>query len=118
MHELSIAMEVLDIVEREAARHGAGSVSRIHLRIGDLAGVQADALSFSFDAVKSEKPLTGNAELFIERVPVRVRCTPCGSDFEGGDLLVTCPMCGGFETRLLQGQELDIAGIEIEKKEE
>ena len=87
MHELSIAMEILDIVRRESTSHGARTVTKVRLRIGDISGVETDSLSFCFNAVK-EFPANGHT--------------------------VTCPSCEGFETTLLQGEELEIADIEID----
>ena len=107
-------MEVLDIVQREAFSHGASAVTRVRLRIGDLSGVETDSLTFSFDTVKVEQPLTARAELVIEKIPVRVRCRPCNDEFTARGPLVICPSCGGFETSLLEGEELEIVDIEIE----
>jgi hydrogenase nickel incorporation protein HypA/HybF len=114
LHELSIAMEILDIVRKEAASHGATSVSRVRLRIGGLSGVETDSLSFCFEAVKGEGSLTAGAELVIDNVPVRVRCHSCGGEFSDGGYMVTCPSCGSLETTLLSGEELEIADIEID----
>ena len=114
MHELSIALEILDIVEREAVKHGAAVVRQVHLRVGDLSGVETGSLSFSFDAVKGEKDLTREAVLVIERLPVKIRCTPCNEVFAGTGHMVICPRCEGFETELLQGEELEIGEIEID----
>lgn len=114
MHELSIAMEILDIVEKEAEKHGAQAVRQVNLRVGDLSGVETDSLAFSFDAVKGEKQLTRDSTLAIERLPVRIRCSPCGGEFNGSGHMVLCPQCDGFDTELLQGEELEIADIEID----
>jgi hydrogenase nickel incorporation protein HypA/HybF len=107
-------MEILDIVRREASDHGASSVTKVRLKIGDLAGVEIDSLTFCFDAVKAEQPLTAAAELVIEKIPVRVQCMPCGEEFKAVGHLVTCPNCGGYDTRLLTGEELEIGDFEIE----
>ena len=114
MHELSLALEILDIVEREAARHGAGVIRQVNLRIGDLSGVETESLAFSFDAVKGEKDMTKNTMLAIERLHVKIWCTPCAGEFTGAGHSVICPQCEGFETELLQGQEMEIADIEID----
>ncbi len=114
MHELSIALEILDIVGREARKHGAARVKEVRLRIGDLSGVETGSLSFSFDAVKGEKEMTRDAVLVVESLPVRIRCTPCAEEFSGAGHSVMCPVCRGFDTRLLQGEELEIGEIEIE----
>lgn len=114
MHELSIALEILDIVGKEAARHGAAVVRQVNLRVGDLSGVETESLAFSFDAVKSEKDLTRETVLAIERVPVKIRCAPCDGEFTGSGHMVICPICEGFDTELLQGDELEIEDIEID----
>ena len=114
MHELSIAIEILDIVGREAAKHGAAVVRRVNLRVGDLSGVETESLSFSFDAVKGDKDLTRESILVIECLPVRIRCNPCAEEFQGSGHRVICPRCQGFDTELLQGEELEIADIEID----
>jgi len=114
VHELSIAIEILDIVEKEAVKHGATVVRQVNLKVGDLSGVETESLSFSFDAVKGEKELTRDAVLAIERLPVKIRCTPCDAVFNGTGHAIICPQCEGFNTELLQGEELEIADIEID----
>ncbi len=114
MHELSIAIEILDIVQKEATKHGAAVVRRVNLRVGDLSGVETESLAFSFDAVKGEKELTRDAVLSMERIPVKIRCTPCDEVFKGAGHTVICPQCEGFDTQLLQGEELEIEDIEID----
>lgn len=114
MHELSIALEILDIVEREAVKHGAAVVKQVNLRIGDLSGVETESLSFSFDAVKGEKELTRDTVLAIERLPVKIWCNPCEQEFEKAGHLIVCPQCESFDTKLLQGEEMEIADFEID----
>jgi hydrogenase nickel incorporation protein HypA/HybF len=114
LHELSIAMEVIDIVRKEAATHGASSVTKVCLLIGDLSGVETDSLAFCFDAVKNEHSLTSGAELVIEKVPVRVRCEKCDDEFRASGQLVTCPSCGGYDTKLVAGTELEVKDLEVE----
>ncbi len=114
MHELSIAMEILDIVEKEAADHGAKTIKSVYLKIGDLSGVQIDSLSFCFESIRGEKDITKDAQLNIDRIPVRILCRPCESEFAGDGFLVRCPSCEGLDTELLQGDELSIAEIEVD----
>lgn len=45
MHELGIAMEVVDIVTRRAA---GAQIRRVVLEVGALTAVQPEALTFSF----------------------------------------------------------------------
>jgi hydrogenase nickel incorporation protein HypA/HybF len=107
-------MEVLDIVRKELSAHGAGTITKVRLRVGDLSGVETGSLSFSFDAVKGEDPTTAGAKLEIETVPVRIFCHSCDREYTGNGHMVTCPSCHGYETTLLKGQELEIVDFEIE----
>jgi hydrogenase nickel incorporation protein HypA/HybF len=48
MHELSIAMNIVEIAEEELLRHGGERVRVVYLQMGPLAGVAKEALLFSF----------------------------------------------------------------------
>jgi hydrogenase nickel incorporation protein HypA/HybF len=65
MHELSIAMNIIEIAGEEAARHGASKVRAVHLRVGPMAGVVADALMFSYPFAAEGTSLEGSS-LVIE----------------------------------------------------
>jgi len=64
MHELSIAMSLVDLAQEEAARGGAG-VQSVHIRVGRLAGVVKDALISSYEMAGFETSLQGS-QLVIE----------------------------------------------------
>ena len=64
MHELAIAESLVDrVIERTVGRR----VVAVTVRIGDAAGVVADALAFSFDVVTVDTPIAG-ARLVVEEV--------------------------------------------------
>lgn len=50
MHELSIVLSIVDIAEQQVALNDAQSVEEIELEIGQLAGVEWDALDFAWEA--------------------------------------------------------------------
>src|SRR5262249_35388115 len=75
MHELSIAMSIVEMAEEEAQRHG-GHVSAIHLKIGALAGVVKEALVSSFEMACADTALEGS-RLVIEEVPIVAFCSHC-----------------------------------------
>ncbi len=114
MHELSIAMEILDIVAKTASEHGFDRIKSVRLRVGDISGVEVDSLTFSFDAIKGDRKLTVDAELVVERVPLKVHCRTCDGEFTGEGQYLTCPSCNGFDTEMLQGDELSVVDIEVE----
>ena len=64
MHELAIAESLVDrVIERTVGRR----VVAVTVRVGDAAGVVADALAFSFDVVTVDTPIAG-ARLVVEEV--------------------------------------------------
>ena len=67
MHELSIAMCILEAAEEEAERHGGGRVSAVHLKIGEQSGVVAGALCSAFELAREQSPLA-ECKLVIESV--------------------------------------------------
>jgi len=113
VHELGIAQSIVEAVRQEVDRHGGGRVSRIGLRIGELSGVNADALRFSFEVTVQDTEFTG-AELAIEEVPLRFHCTRCDADFASVNFESVCPSCGSAATRASGGDELQIVYLELE----
>jgi hydrogenase nickel incorporation protein HypA/HybF len=113
VHELGIAQSIFDSVVAEARNHGGGRVSRIGLRIGELSGVNAEALRFSFDITIQGTELAG-AALDIEDVPLGFRCAKCAHEFRAVNYETVCPACGSTDTRATQGDELQIAYLEME----
>jgi len=66
MHELSIALSLIDTVCDELPRLGQGaSVRSVRIRVGPQSGVVADALTFAFEVAVADTPLVG-ARLEIE----------------------------------------------------
>ena len=108
MHELALAMEVVDIVTERA--RGA-RVSRVVLEVGVLAAVLPDALRFCFDIATSGTGAAG-AELAIVERKALARCRVCGEITEPRDLLALCG-CGSGDFEWLSGSELKVAEMEV-----
>ena len=84
MHELSIALSVLDIVRTAAAESGLASVTIVRLRVGRASGVQPDSLRFAFDCSKAGTPAEG-ALLEIDEVPEEFREMFASGDITWGE---------------------------------
>jgi hydrogenase nickel incorporation protein HypA/HybF len=115
MHELSVALAVVDQVAEAAGRSpGITAVRSVRLQVGELAGVVPDALAFSFELACAGTLLEG-AELITEAVPGRARCTPCAHEWAVGmPPRLTCPACDATHTELLAGRELRIVDVHWE----
>jgi len=59
MHELSIAVNIVELASEEAERHGGARVEVVHLKLGALSGVVKDALLFSWDLACADTPIAG-----------------------------------------------------------
>lgn len=114
MHELSIALSIIEGAEEEVVRQGGGRVYAVHLRLGPLSGVVSDALLFSYDLACEGTSLEGS-KLIIENVPIRIFCPTCGSEGDpvSGQCL-HCARCGDSACRVVKGAELELAALELE----
>ncbi len=114
MHELSIALSMIEMASEEAARRGGVQVHAIHLKLGELSGVVKDALLFSYEVACQGTPLEGS-QLIIEEVPVVVRCLTCRADTALASVQrLCCGVCGTLTSEIVQGKELEVVALEIE----
>jgi hydrogenase nickel incorporation protein HypA/HybF len=113
MHELSIASAILERAQKASEENGSARVLKIGLRIGEISGVEPDALTFGFEALARESPLAGVA-LEIELCKRRQRCSSCAIEFEPEGFLTACPACKADDSECVAGKELDVTFIELE----
>jgi hydrogenase nickel incorporation protein HypA/HybF len=113
MHELSIAMSILDLAAEEAERQGNAEVCVIRLRLGPLAGVVKQALVSAFDLAREGTAMAAT-ELAIEDVSLAAHCPTCGVDCEPESVWnLRCPTCGTPTPTIVRGRELEVVALEI-----
>lgn len=113
MHELSIALSIVEIATEEAAKHGDARVEAVHVRLGALSGVVKDALLFSWELACEETPLAGSS-LEIEEIPVRVWCPECQAERPlDAALDFRCTACGALTTEVRSGRELEVSALQL-----
>lgn len=136
MHELSLAHSIGEIavrtlreemqteeLRREESRPADEAdgvslrVGKVRVRVGDLSGVDPEALAFCFEVVRGEWVETAEAVLEIQRRPARVRCLECGRE---SDLTLDAPSedglcegCGASRREVVGGRELEVFGVEL-----
>jgi hydrogenase nickel incorporation protein HypA/HybF len=117
MHELSIALSMIEMATEEAERRGGVRVNALHLKLGPLSGVVKDALLFSYEIACNGTPLEGS-QLVIEDVPVVIYCSECQSEQELESIQrFCCPVCGTLSSEVVRGRELEFVAMEIEEGE-
>lgn len=113
MHEVSIALNVLDIAIDNCRKSGYDRIESIRLKIGRAAGIMPDALVFAFDAVKTDT-LAEKATIIIDHAPVGGSCNTCKKNFVSEETYVLCcPECGSNSFRINSGRELEIIDMEV-----
>ncbi|MES1260517.1 MAG: hydrogenase maturation nickel metallochaperone HypA [Acidobacteriota bacterium] len=114
MHELSIALSILEGAAEEVERQGGGRLHAIHLKLGSLSGVAPDALLFSYALAAEGTPFEGS-RLVIDEIPVVVFCPECRVERTLPSIQhFCCAVCGAPTTDVVRGKELEIAGLEMD----
>lgn len=117
MHELSIAQNIADIVREHVPAGDLELVRTVRVRLGELSGVVAESLEFSYGAVVSDTPLEGSV-LEFEHVPFALLCADCGRTSADPAGMMLCPVCRSGRTQVQGGLELHVADIGLEERKE
>jgi len=113
MHELSIALSILDAAAEAAEQHGTARVRAIHLKLGLLSGVVPKALLSAYELAREGSSLA-EAELVIVEIPVVAYCPNCRAPRAVTVQLLCCAECGTPTPEVLSGRELEVVALEIE----
>ena len=97
-----------------AREHRATAVKTVNVRIGPLSGVEPDLLALAFP-LAAAGTVAEAAQLVIEALPIRVRCDTCGAETAAVANRLVCGACGDWHTRLVSGDEMLLASVELAK---
>jgi hydrogenase nickel incorporation protein HypA/HybF len=114
MHELSVCEGLISQVTRIAEENGATAVERIVVHIGPLSGVEAPLLAQAYTVARAGT-IAADAELVTQSMPLKVVCQSCGAESEAQVNRLVCGACGDYRTRLVSGDELILASVELIK---
>lgn len=112
MHEYSIIAALVDRVEREALRHPGAIVRKLHVRIGELAGVEVELLRTAYETFRA-KTVCEVADLTIASIAAAWQCPKCKHAFAPGAVL-RCTQCDRPAT-LAAGDDIILERIEMEE---
>jgi len=112
MHELSIAMSIVDIAESETQKAGATKVDLIMLEIGDLAGIEMSAFNFVWPSA-IEGSVLEHAKMTIKTIKGKATCDECNHTFGLQNLYDVCPECNSYFKEVIEGQELRVKALEV-----
>ncbi len=113
MHEMSIAINIVEIVSTTVQKNNAKIVNSIDLDIGNLAGILIDSLTFCFDAACKGTVAEG-AVLNINEIKAMGKCLNCNNESPVEAYFSVCPKCSGTAVDVIKGKELSIKAINVD----
>ena len=111
MHELKLAENIVTILEKEIQSPEVGNVKTVYLEVGKLKYIIPDIMESSFAHIPKSTKLK-DAKLEISEVPVRIKCSSCGSERVVNDGDYFCQECSSGDTEVIGGKEFLVKGIE------
>jgi hydrogenase nickel incorporation protein HypA/HybF len=113
MHELSIAMSIVEMAEEEA-RNRDVRISAVHLKLGRLSGVVKEALLFSYEVACQGTGIEGS-RLIVDEVPILVYCESCQANRPpASEHRLWCSVCDNRTPKLASGRELEVVALEVD----
>jgi len=112
MHELSIAINIAELIEEELEQRKGMTVDTVTLEIGSLSGVVTEALRFAMEEVKTDSVLKDANIVYLEKEGI-ASCEACGNKYPVKDFFDPCPECNHPYSEIIQGEELRIKSITL-----
>ncbi|MBF0417028.1 MAG: hydrogenase maturation nickel metallochaperone HypA [Magnetococcales bacterium] len=113
MHELAIALSLVDQLRRIAEREHATRITCVRIRVGPTSGVDGEALAFCFPMAAREYPSLEATQLQITTEPLQWLCLTCHKLFSEPSSEPVCPYCGALEHHLTGSDELTLESVEL-----
>ena len=113
MHEMSLAEGVLQLIEDSSKKEKFSRVRTVWLEIGQLAGVEVEAMKFCFDAVVRDS-IAHEAKLVVIETPGQAWCLHCAEVVHVRALFDACPKCGSHQVQVTGGNEMRVKELDVE----
>ena len=113
VHELSIALSILEVAEEEMQRRGNVAVEAIYLKVGPLSGVVKEALLSAYELAREQTPFACS-RLVIEDMPIVIFCSQCAAERPVRSVQeLRCAQCDAPADQIIHGRELQLAALEL-----
>ena len=113
MHEMSVALSIIDIATEQAAKENALKILELDLDIGTLAGIEFESLEFALE-ISVKNTMLENSKINLNKIEAKASCIDCLHEFEALNLFNNCPLCKSYNTKLIQGKELQVKSLIID----
>ena len=113
MHEMSIAINLVELAIQTASQNQAKRINSMALELGTLSGVVREALEFCFESA-CKGTMADGAILEILPIPAIAHCENCGRQFECNQIADPCPACGEYVFNIQGGKELKLKSVNVD----
>jgi hydrogenase nickel incorporation protein HypA/HybF len=120
MHELSIAHNILDIIDETFSKNKSADINtnfkklhEVKIQIGELVAVVPESLQFYYEILIENTPYA-DSKLIIEILPVNLKCKNCKFRFISKEFFFVCPQCQSQDIEVVQGNELKIVYLDVD----
>jgi len=113
MHEMSLAENMLQLIEDASLEQEFTQVKTVWLEVGQLACVEKESLRFYFDVVTQDS-VARQAKLEIIDVAGQALCNQCHQTVLIASHYEACSHCGSYALQITQGDGMQIKELEVE----
>jgi len=111
MHEMAIAVEIVDCLLNVAEQHKATRIEQVEIEIGRMRQVVPEALEMAFSAAVAGTVAEG-AVLKLMEIEVTAVCDDCGTTYSPDiEISFACPSCGQANPRITAGDDIVVRNI-------
>ena len=112
MHEMALCQGMVELIADQQRRNGFQRVRRVIVEIGALGHVDPHALEFAFEVGARGSPAEA-AVLEIHEIPGQGWCMDCSKPVAIGRRGDACPLCGGYQLVVQQGEDMRLKELEV-----
>lgn len=119
MHELSLAMSVAKIIERQMKQYPLSSLAAIEIEIGEQSGVDVPSFRTAIESViRTSNWPEAKAELII--IPAEFQCLDCENKYRKDsyspeDFYPLCPSCGSRLSLPVSGRDFRLRALRLKE---
>ncbi|WP_026688540.1 hydrogenase maturation nickel metallochaperone HypA [Alteribacter aurantiacus] len=120
MHEMSLMVDVIQLVSDDAKLRDINHISKITMIVGDLSNVLPDALELAFIFLRTQEVTLINetTELELIREEAKAICQSCDHTFTPDYRIALCPRCGLLRAILVSGETFRVESYEGSDRDE
>ncbi|KJJ85027.1 Hydrogenase expression/synthesis, HypA [Candidatus Omnitrophus magneticus] len=111
MHEISLAENIVKILEKELLDPEITAVKIVYLEVGYLRYIVPEILETAFLSAPKDEKLK-NAKLKIKVLPLIIKCLKCGKETIMDKIELSCAHCSSDDVKLIGGKEFSVKEIE------